>query len=138
MGVAPTIHNIHNRSDKMSKIVARFIRLDGVTIERMIEEDMPYVSLVRSERIGPWVEGSDPFCPVTLTPQIFERRGDGKYIETMLMSQTAGMEDIFPSAGICKEAGKNPGQNPDPGTLQMELDKLFGKVAEDADGRVDP
>ena len=107
----------------MGKVI-RLARKDGIFIEKVVNKDMPYISVITSSRIGPWTTGDNPFCPVTLTPLVFERRENGVYSEVSAPEALSfGLEDIFPDRGMCQEAGQNPSSKQY--KVEEELSKLF-------------
>lgn len=104
----------------MDRTLVRLARADGILIEKLVDHSLPVISVVSSRRIGPWSLTDLPFCRVTLTPQVFERRMNGSYGEVGGEKFLMGMEEIYPDREMCKEAG----QNPPSGTSNVEEEVL--------------
>ena len=92
----------------MEKTTLRLIRKDGILIEKVVDNSLPIISVVSSRRIGPWSLTDPPFCQVTLTAQVFEKRLNGSYAELSEEKFLVGMEDIYPDRQMCREFGQNP------------------------------
>lgn len=113
----------------MDKTSARLARADGVLIEKPVDPSLPVISVLSSRRIGPWSLTDPPFCPVTLTPQVFERRTNGSYGEVAEEKFLMGVEDIYPDREMCKEAGQNP-----PSETSIVEEEILREIIEDARG----
>ncbi len=91
----------------IDRSLKRFLRMDGVVIERLTECNRPVVCLVTASMIGPWIHDKLPFCRVTLTPRVYIDSGHG-YIESVMDKPPFGVEDIFPDRAMCAGPGQNP------------------------------